>query len=83
MKTGMVDLQLEASRVLARLQPALEADLAVSIRKDPRGWQLFTKRLETHFPQLFELYHHLYGQQYDMVAVNQYIFSGCLCACTS
>ena len=67
MKTGMVDLQLEASRVLARLLPALEADLAVSIRKDPRGWQLFTKRLETHFPQLFELYHHLYGQQYDMV----------------
>ena len=67
MKTGILDLHREASRVLARLLPSLEQELTVSIQGDPQAWQAFKQHLETHFDHLFQLYHRLYGKRYDML----------------
>lgn len=57
--------QREASRSLERLFPRLENELASSIAADPIGWQAFTRRLDDHFPALFQLYHTLYSTRYD------------------
>jgi len=67
MKAGKLDLHREASRVLARLLPSLEGELAVSINEDPQAWQTFVRHLDTHFEHLFRLYYVLYGKRYDML----------------
>jgi amylosucrase len=60
-----LSIPLEANRSLARLLPRLEMLLAAEIAADSLGWQVFTQRLDTHFPALFNLYLELYGARYD------------------
>ncbi|MER2598151.1 MAG: alpha-amylase family glycosyl hydrolase [Caldilineales bacterium] len=54
--------QQEAARSLQRLLPRLEARFAASPAAD---WQSFHARLTEHFPALFSLLLHLYGNRYD------------------
>ncbi len=58
-------LSLETSRSLRCLLPRLEASLTAEIAADPAGWQAFTRRLNQHFPALFQLYFELYQTRYD------------------
>lgn len=55
----------ETARTIRRLLPRIEAALAAEIASDPSSWQIFTRRLETHFPTLFARYFELYGTRYD------------------
>lgn len=50
-----------AKRVLARL----EKDQAELITSDPGRWKQFRERFTSHFSDLFQLYHSLYGQRFD------------------
>ncbi len=59
------DQETEAARTLRRLRPRLESAFAAQIAADPAGWQNFSRRLEKHFPTLFELYFGLYHTRYD------------------
>ena len=58
-------LSRETSRSLIRILPRLKANLAGAILADPKGWQTFAQRLDTHFQTLFQLYFNLYGTRYD------------------
>jgi amylosucrase len=55
-----LERQIELS--LERLLPRLEAKFAA---QDLMAWAVFRARLETHFPRLFGLLFHLYGDRYD------------------
>jgi amylosucrase len=55
----------EARRSLKRLLPRLEKTLATSIAEDKEGYSGFKARLKQNFPDLFNLYHNLYGRRYD------------------
>jgi amylosucrase len=55
----------EARRSLKRLLPRLEKTLATSIAEDKEGYSGFKARLIQNFPDLFNLYHNLYGRRYD------------------
>ncbi|HEU4744508.1 MAG TPA: alpha-amylase family glycosyl hydrolase, partial [Anaerolineales bacterium] len=55
----------EARGALKRLLPRIERELSALISADPAGWQVFSKRLETYFPSLFDLYLRLYQTRYD------------------
>jgi glycosidase len=55
----------QAALTLARILPRLETSFEVFIRKDPASYQSFIKRLQNHFPTLFDLLIDLYGNQYD------------------
>ena len=55
----------ETSRSLTRMLPRLKVRFATEIAADPKGWQKFTRRLDAHFPRLFELYFNLYSTHYD------------------
>lgn len=59
----MVDIRYEGDLTLTRLLPRLETRFAN--RFSPEEWAVFTQRLETHFPRLFQLLAHLYGAHYD------------------
>lgn len=48
---------------LARLMPRLEARFARQVEE--AEWEAYKERLRHHFPRLFRLLHHLFGQQYD------------------
>jgi amylosucrase len=61
--TNQTDRQAKTS--LERLQPRLEKSFRSFSKRSPDLWQTFTRRLETHFPHLFNLLLHLYGSQYD------------------
>ena len=50
---------------LSRLLPRLEERFSTSARKRPKAWKSFLRRLEQHFPRLFDLYFRLYSDQYD------------------
>lgn len=65
MKPGEFDLQYEARRTLQRILPRIAEIMADSITAQPKCWQTLKQRLDAHFPELFRLYHHLYGSQYD------------------
>ncbi|MEI7845701.1 MAG: amylosucrase [Chloroflexota bacterium] len=58
-------LQTETNRTFTLLLPRIEIILATEIIADPQGWQVFTRRLELHFPLLFKLYFELYSARYD------------------
>lgn len=58
-----MDRKTESS--LRRLKSRLEDHFAPQIAEDPPGWETFTRRLEVHFPRLFELFYRLYAGQYD------------------
>lgn len=53
----------EATRTLTRLRPWLAHEFADQI--DTPSWHEFEKRLEHHFPRLFQLFVALYGHHYD------------------
>jgi amylosucrase len=55
----------EARRSLKRLLPRLKKTLATSIAEDKEGYSGFKARLIQNFPDLFNLYHNLYGRRYD------------------
>jgi amylosucrase len=55
----------ETSRSLTRMLPRLKVHFATEIAADPKGWLKFTRRLDAHFPRLFELYFNLYSTHYD------------------
>lgn len=55
--------QQQTTRSLERLLPRLDARFAA--QADPADWATFKARLERHFPTLFGLLLHLYGQHYD------------------
>jgi len=57
--------QNEASRSLQRLIPRLESAYAAEIKQQPQHWAAFKQRLKEHFPPLFAILRHLYGDQYD------------------
>jgi len=50
---------------LTRLKPRLESRFKSFARKYPAQWRIFMRRLEANFPRLFELFIHLYQDQYD------------------
>jgi glycosidase len=56
-------LDQQARRSLGRVLPRLTAQFAQ--QAEAATWAAFTRRLETHFPRLFQLLFALYGQQYD------------------
>jgi hypothetical protein len=58
-------LERHAKLSLSRLLPRLEADFRKEAKADPAAWQTFIARLKVNFGYLFELLHHLYGDQYD------------------
>lgn len=58
-------LERESKRTLKRLLPRVEKELSVSVSADPDGWQVFSERLEQHFPALFNLHFDLYSARYD------------------
>jgi len=58
-------LEKESQKTLNRLLPRLEENLKEKIGKDPKGWQVFSTRLQKHFPALFHLYFEIYNDRYD------------------
>ena len=58
-------LEHESQKTFKRLFPRIEERLKAKIAKDPKGWKVFSTRLQKHFPQLFKLYFEIYHEQYD------------------
>jgi len=58
-------LEHESQKTFKRLLPRIEERLKAKIAKDPKGWKVFSTRLQKHFPQLFKLYFEIYHEQYD------------------
>lgn len=54
-----------AALSLARLLPRLETRFNEQAQVHPERWTAFLQRLRDHFPVLFKLLLHLYGNQYD------------------
>ncbi|MEJ5203326.1 MAG: alpha-amylase family glycosyl hydrolase, partial [Anaerolineales bacterium] len=59
------DTAVLASRSLKRLRPRLDTYFQGYARENPQQWAVFIRRLEIHFPRLFDLLYRLYGTQYD------------------
>jgi glycosidase len=57
-------INAEAQRSLRRLLPRLVAQFAR--QADADTWEVFTRRLETHFPRLFQLLLAVYPSRYDL-----------------
>ncbi|MGW8249836.1 MAG: alpha-amylase family glycosyl hydrolase, partial [Anaerolineales bacterium] len=55
----------QTNKTLDRLIPRLEERFADPISCQPQAWQAFKRRVEAHFPRLFDLYFRLYASQYD------------------
>jgi amylosucrase len=53
----------ETQRTLERLLPNLEREFANAMSTD--DWAIFRRRLEAHFPHLFQVLLGLYGERYD------------------
>ena len=60
-----LEVQHKAQRTLERLMPRIDADYAPYAQKNPQAWGQFHARLKQHFPRLFGILLHLYGNQYD------------------
>ncbi|NMB60547.1 MAG: amylosucrase, partial [Chloroflexi bacterium] len=54
-----------AGRTFARLYPRIESACRDYREKDPEGWKVFSRQLETHFEALFNPLVQVYGSQYD------------------
>jgi amylosucrase len=54
-----------SQRTFERLLPRLQANFAAYATQNPAEWLSFLSRLGEHFPHLFDLLYHLYGNQYD------------------
>ena len=57
----------QSATSLSRLLPRLEERFRD--RAEPVEWQSYIERIKTHFPRLFRLLYHLYGSQYDFLAL--------------
>jgi amylosucrase len=60
-----LDISHEAQRTLDRLLPRIEGEFSAYAKRNPLTWQQFLLRLNHHFPRLFQILLHIYGQQYD------------------
>lgn len=60
-----IDFKKEALRTLDRLRPRLESSFSIYAAQNPEAWSLFISRLEKHFPPIFRILVHLYGERYD------------------
>ena len=58
-------VEKQALTSLNRLKPRLDERFARFAAAAPQDWQVFLKRLDENFPNLFKLLLHLYGNQYD------------------
>jgi glycosidase len=58
-------LERHCARSLRRLRRRLEARFTSFAKKAPKEWGTFTRRLEANFGWLFQLFLHLYRDQYD------------------
>ena len=58
-------IEQKTQNTYTRLLPRLSAQYDNLAKKQPETWQTFLKRLEVHFPELFECYYKLYAQHYD------------------
>ena len=58
-------LERESQKTFKRLLPRMEERLKEKIAQDPHGWQVFSTRLQKHFPKLFKLYFDIYHENYD------------------
>lgn len=58
-------VDVHAPIALERIQARLKKDLAADIDANTAAWEMFEKRLQRHWPNLFSLLHRLYGWQYD------------------
>ena len=56
-------LARETQRTFARMLPRLEQRFAAHL--DDPVWQVYRRRLDAHFPQLFARLLALYGDRYD------------------
>jgi len=65
MESTLPPSPLEISRTLRRILPRVQNTLASQIAADPQGWRAYTRRLDDHFPALFQLYLALYYTRYD------------------
>jgi amylosucrase len=70
-------IERKAAESLRRLLPRLEERFAG--RTDEAAWQAYTERLRAHFPRLFRLLLHLYGNRYDFF----YYLEQLLCTATN
>jgi glycosidase len=61
----MIPTQRQIQNSLSRLIPRLQTRFAGVAKKKPQNWNTFLRRLEEHFPRLFEIYYQLYASQYD------------------
>jgi amylosucrase len=59
------NLERQTQLSLSRLLPRLEASFGPYIKEHPEHWSAFRRRLDEHFPELFQLYFHIYSAQYD------------------
>lgn len=60
---SLIDRQTKIT--FSRLLPRLKAHFKRQASKHPVAWSSFVRRLDEHFPSLFNLYHQLYADQYD------------------
>ena len=68
MSSFMIDspnIKREAQITFHRLLPRLRMEFSDSISADRSGWDELSKRLQSHFTSLFQLYFALYSSRYD------------------
>jgi len=65
MTVFMNNFDIESKLTLRRLLPRLEKTLADQISSDPKGWEEFKQRLQSHFEALFRSYFTIYSDRYD------------------
>lgn len=64
----LIWFEIQSRRTLDRLLPRLKERYHTKRgRMTASQWRLFTQRLDSHFPRLFRLLYHIYGQQYDFI----------------
>jgi len=61
----VLDPQKEAQKTLTRLLPRLDSAFKDAASENPQQWIIFKTRLQEHFPRLFPILLHLYGDHYD------------------
>ncbi len=61
----MTPTERQIQTSLARILERLDARYAMVAKKKPNVWKTFLRRLNEHFPHLFDLYFRLYADQYD------------------
>ena len=64
-KTKNINVSTEAVRTLDRLLPRLDVEFSAFKKRHPKAWAQFLSRVKEHFPRLFGILLHLYGEHYD------------------